>query len=53
MIYQFQLKEMAEGTYVKLTKDQVSLQDINPGELNQPIDVARVISPFSPSFQSN
>lgn len=34
---------MAEGTYVKLTKDHNSLQDINPGELNQPIDVARVI----------
>ncbi|XP_074356500.1 cell number regulator 6-like [Apium graveolens] len=33
---------MAEGTYVKLTKDQNSLQEINPGELNQPIDVARV-----------
>ena len=33
---------MAEGTYVKLTKDQNSLQEINPGEINQPIDVARV-----------
>ncbi|KAL3814976.1 hypothetical protein ACJIZ3_016244 [Penstemon smallii] len=30
---------MADGAYVKLTKDQKSLQDITPGELNQPIDV--------------
>lgn len=33
---------MAEGTYVKLTPEQASLQNITPGELNQPIDVARV-----------
>ncbi|KAK7832358.1 cell number regulator 6 [Quercus suber] len=35
--------QMAEGTghsrYVKLTKDQGPLEDIKPGELNQPIEV--------------
>ncbi|KAG6435632.1 hypothetical protein SASPL_100506 [Salvia splendens] len=36
---------MAEGTYVKLTKDQVSLQEITPGELNQPIDIAAINAP--------
>lgn len=33
---------MAEGTYVKLTPEQASLQNITPGELNQPIDIARL-----------
>ncbi|CAL5401284.1 unnamed protein product [Camellia sinensis] len=33
---------MAEGTYVKLTPDQASLQSITPGELYQPIDVAQI-----------
>ncbi|PSS35945.1 Cell number regulator like [Actinidia chinensis var. chinensis] len=33
---------MAEGTYVKLTHEQASLQNITPGELNQPIDVAQL-----------
>lgn len=40
---------MATGTYVRLTKEQESsLQNITPGELNQPIDVQKVpyISPF-------
>lgn len=37
--------KMAEGThsrYVKLTKDQVPVEDIKPGELNQPIEVPQV-----------
>lgn len=33
---------MAEGAYVQLTKDQASLQNITPGELNQPINVDKV-----------
>jgi len=37
---------MAEGSahsrYVKLTKDQGPLEDIKPGELNQPIEVPQV-----------
>nr|POF25437.1 cell number regulator 6 [Quercus suber] len=37
---------MAEGTghsrYVKLTKDQGPLEDIKPGELNQPIEVPQL-----------
>ncbi|XP_009801117.1 cell number regulator 6 [Nicotiana tabacum] len=37
---------MAEGgnpsRYVKLTKDQAPLEDIKPGELNQPIDVPQL-----------
>lgn len=40
------LDQMAEGAvhsrYVKLTKDQGPLEDIKPGELNQPIDVPQV-----------
>lgn len=28
--------------YVKLTKDQAPMEDIKPGELNQPIDVPQV-----------
>ncbi|KAA8533868.1 hypothetical protein F0562_031385 [Nyssa sinensis] len=38
--------QMAEGgaqsRYVKLTKDQAPLEDIKPGELNQPIDVPQL-----------
>lgn len=42
---------MATGTYVRLTKDQESsLQNITPGELNQPIDVQKVISLFHLHF---
>lgn len=33
---------MADGAYVQLTKDQASLQNITPGELNQPIDVDKL-----------
>ncbi|KAM1262975.1 hypothetical protein ACFX13_028707 [Malus domestica] len=37
---------MADGTvhlwYVKLTKEQAPAEDINPGELNQPIEVPQV-----------
>lgn len=33
---------MAEGTYVKLTKEQTSSENITPGELHQPIDVIHV-----------
>lgn len=29
--------------YVKLTKDQAPMEDIEPGELNQPIDVPQVL----------
>ncbi|KAL7190809.1 hypothetical protein ACSBR2_022984 [Camellia fascicularis] len=40
------LDQMAEGgvqsRYVKLTKDQGPLEDIKPGELNQPIDVPQI-----------
>ncbi|KAL6569321.1 Cell number regulator 6 [Orobanche minor] len=36
---------MAEGAYVKLTKEQKPLQNITPGELNQPIDVAELNAP--------
>ncbi|KAL3649424.1 Cell number regulator 6 [Castilleja foliolosa] len=36
---------MAEGTYVKLTREQKPLQNITPGELNQPIDVAELNAP--------
>lgn len=43
----FALDQMAEGTaqssrYVKLKKDQAPLEDITPGELNQPIAVPQV-----------
>ncbi|KAJ7950863.1 cell number regulator 6-like [Quillaja saponaria] len=36
---------MAEGQsrYVKLTKDQAPVEDITPGELNQPIEVPQLI----------
>lgn len=32
----------AHSRYVKLTKDQGPLEDIKPGELNQPIEVPQV-----------
>lgn len=36
---------MAEGTYVQLTKEQEAVaENITPGELNQPIDIDRVIT---------
>lgn len=42
---------MADGTghsrYVKLTKDQAPVDDIKPGELNQPIEVPQVSRAFS------
>lgn len=42
---------MADGTghsrYVKLTKDQVPVEDIRPGELNQPIEVPQVLPSLS------
>ena len=46
---------MAEGgnpsRYVKLTKDQAPLEDIKPGELNQPIDVPQVFIIFYHLFE--
>ncbi|KAL0397720.1 UNVERIFIED_CONTAM: Cell number regulator 6 [Sesamum calycinum] len=36
---------MAEGQYVKLTKNQNSSENITPGELNQPIDVPALNGP--------
>lgn len=36
---------MAEGTYVKLTKEQTSSENITPGELHQPIDVNQLNAP--------
>ncbi|KAK4414633.1 Cell number regulator 6 [Sesamum alatum] len=36
---------MAEGQYVKLTKNQNSSENITPGELNQPIDVPALNCP--------
>ncbi|XP_047314994.1 cell number regulator 6-like [Impatiens glandulifera] len=41
---------MAEGNYVKLTPDQ-ALQNITPGELNQPIDIARINARRCPECQ--
>ena len=38
--------------YVKLTKDQAPLEDIKPGELNQPIDVPQVFLSFTPFLLS-
>lgn len=32
----------APSRYVKLKKDQAPLEDIKPGELNQPIEVPQV-----------
>ena len=52
---------MAEGTasrYVKLTKEQADVEEIKPGELNQPIEVPQVsiflslISDFAPFVSS-
>lgn len=47
--------QMAEGTahsrYVKLTKDQGPLEDIKPGELNQPIEVPQVFVFYSLSVK--
>lgn len=34
----------ATSRYVRLTKDQGPVEDITPGELNQPIDVPQVRS---------
>lgn len=37
---------MAEGTYVKLSKEQDSFENIIPGELHQPVDVHQVYTYF-------
>ncbi|XP_038681969.1 cell number regulator 6 [Tripterygium wilfordii] len=46
---------MAEGNvqsrYVRLTKDQAPAEDINPGELNQPIQVPQLIVHRCPECQ--
>jgi len=42
------MEERKQSRYVKLTKDNVSLEDITPGELNQPIEVPQVSIPFIP-----
>ncbi|CAI9103616.1 OLC1v1002133C2 [Oldenlandia corymbosa var. corymbosa] len=39
---------MVDGAYVQLTKEQDSLQNITPGELNQPIDVVQLTAPKCP-----
>ncbi|KAF7824847.1 cell number regulator 6-like [Senna tora] len=36
------MEERKQSRYVKLTKDQVPLEDIQPGELNQPIEVPQL-----------
>lgn len=36
----------APSRYVKLTKDQAPLEDIKPGELNQPVEVPQVFLEF-------
>jgi hypothetical protein len=44
---------MAEGNvsrYVKLTKEQTGVEEIKPGELNQPIEVPRVSLSLSVFF---
>ena len=51
------MEERKQSSYVKLNKDQVPLEDITPGELNQPIEVPQVrfqipSSPFE-SFVSS
>ena len=46
---------MAEGNvsrYVKLTKEQTVVEEIKPGELNQPIEVPHVSLSFSLCFFS-
>lgn len=40
----------ANSRYVKLTKEQTAVEDIKPGELNQPIEVPQVA--FSLSVQT-
>lgn len=42
------MEERKQSRYVKLTKDNVSMEDITPGELNQPIEVPQVSIPFIP-----
>lgn len=37
-----QMGDRTQSQYVKLKKDQVPLEDITPGELNQPIEVPQV-----------
>jgi hypothetical protein len=37
----------AHSRYVKLTKDQAPLEEITPGELNQPIQVPQVLFPLN------
>lgn len=48
---------MAEGNaasrYVKLRKEQAPVEDITPGELNQPIDVPQVVSLSLRTFLAN
>lgn len=51
------MEERKQSRYVKLTKDQTPLEDITPGELNQPIQVPQVtiplflsINPFIPQI---
>ncbi|KAG5021135.1 hypothetical protein AAZX31_06G296900 [Glycine max] len=36
------MQERKQSRYVKLTKDNASLEDITPGELNQPIEVPQL-----------
>lgn len=36
----------AHSRYVKLTKDQAPLEEITPGELNQPIQIPQVLFPL-------
>ena len=38
----YQMAERKQSHYVKLTKDQAPMEEIRPGELNQPIDVPQV-----------
>jgi hypothetical protein len=38
----YKMAEATHSRYVKLTKDQVPVEDIKPGELNQPIEVPQV-----------
>lgn len=40
------MEERKESRYVKLTKDHLPLEDITPGELNQPIEVPQVTFHF-------
>jgi len=52
-----EMEERKQSRYVKLTKDQTPLEDITPGELNQPVQVPQVtlplllsINPFIPQI---